>query len=265
MDPNILSLMIWKISCRADEVEPELFLRMRDAGLYMVYLGLESGTQTGLQILNKQLNVEDNLRAVAVLKEMELALAYGFMLFDPTSTFESVRANVAFLRQIGADGSLPVVFCRMLPYAGMPIEEQLDCEGRLRGDLINPDYDFLDPRLNIYFEALNGLVADWIQGPEALSTQLGWAWQECWVMRRLFPPLQGMDAYEDSLRAITRRSNEFILDFVEDSSRAFEDGEDSLPSNGEIHDAARTFVEQMLSQRDAFVLRNQEVMLASLC
>ena len=35
---------LWKISCRADEIDPELFAQMRTAGLYAVYLGLESGT-----------------------------------------------------------------------------------------------------------------------------------------------------------------------------------------------------------------------------
>jgi radical SAM superfamily enzyme YgiQ (UPF0313 family) len=260
---DLMGRVIWKVSCRADEVEPDLFLRMRDAGLYMVYLGLESGTPTGLQALNKQLNVEDNLRAVTVLNELKIAVAYGFMLFDPTSTFESVRANIQFLRKIGVDGTLPVVFCRMLPYAGTPIEEQLDREGRLRGDLINPDYDFLDPRLNGYFNAIHSLVADWVQGQEGLSTRLGWAWQEYWVMRRLFPPLPGLDAYARSLRAITRSSNEFILDLVEDTSRTFEDGGNSLPLDSVVRDVSRAFADQMLSQRNSFVLRNQDVMLAS--
>ena len=35
--------VIWKMNCRADVVERELFLRMREAGLYLVYMGLESG------------------------------------------------------------------------------------------------------------------------------------------------------------------------------------------------------------------------------
>jgi anaerobic magnesium-protoporphyrin IX monomethyl ester cyclase len=83
------------------------------------------------------------LQAVALLKELGIAFSYGFMLFDPSSTFESVRQNVGFLRQIVGDGSAAALFCRMLPYGGTPIRDQLQLEGRLRGNVTHPDYDFL--------------------------------------------------------------------------------------------------------------------------
>jgi radical SAM superfamily enzyme YgiQ (UPF0313 family) len=256
--------VIWKISCRVDEVEPELFGRMRDAGLYVVYLGIESGNEAGLQALNKQLTVGDSLRAVTILRSLGLAFTYGFMLFDPSSTFESVRENVGFLRRITSDGTVPVVFCRMLPYAGTPIEEQLAKEGRLRGSVDNPDYDFLDTRLNSFFETLNDSVADWIQGSDALTNQLNFAWQEYWVIRRLFPPVIGLQAYERFLRSITTRYNEFLLDKVQEGSRAFENGAVSLLSAGQFHTARGRFADQLLVKRDAFILRNQNALMASL-
>jgi radical SAM superfamily enzyme YgiQ (UPF0313 family) len=245
-------------------VEPELFTRMRDAGLYVVYLGIESGTEAGLQTLNKRLTVEDSLRAVTILRDLGLAFTYGFMLFDPSSTFESVGENVAFLRQITADGTVPVVFCRMLPYAGTPIEETLAKEGRLRGSVDSPDYDFVDPRLNPYFEALNQCVSDWIQGADGLANQLNFAWQEYWVIRRLFPPVAGLQAYESFLRSLTSRSNTFLLNKVEETSRAFETGSGQQPEAADFQAARNSFADQLLLNRDAFILRNQEVLMASL-
>ena len=96
---------------------------------------------------------------------------YGFMLLDPSSTFESVRENLAFLRTILADGCLPVTFCRMLPYDGTPIKDELVRSGRLLGDVCNPDYDFLDPRLSAFYEALPDVVSltGWIHGLEAVT------------------------------------------------------------------------------------------------
>src|SRR6516162_3318459 len=82
----------WKINCRADAVEPQLFTEMREAGLYMVYMGLESGTEEGLKTLHKQISVEQNIRAVEILKQIGALFEYGFMLLDPSSTFDSVRA-----------------------------------------------------------------------------------------------------------------------------------------------------------------------------
>ena len=49
-----------------------------------------------------------------------------------------------------ADGVYPANFCKMLPYAGTPIEDRLRKEHRLTGTLSCPDYDFHDPRLDWY-------------------------------------------------------------------------------------------------------------------
>ena len=256
--------VIWKISCRADEVEAELFSRMREAGLYMVYLGLESGNPTGLRTLNKQLRVEDSLRAVQLLKQLELFVCYGFMMFDPSSTLETVRINAQFLRQITGDGSTAALFCRLLPYAGTPIEERLAAEGRLRGDVVTPDYDFLDPRLDEFFQRVNELTSAWIHGPEALANQINWAWQEYWIMRRLFPPLRGLDVYKRFLRSFTCRSNERLLSLVETVACVCEADCGWTPSAAQVKIANARALKQLLVRRNAFALRNQTTLLKSL-
>src|SRR5262249_9598255 len=161
-----------------------------------------------------------------ILKSIGLAFEYGFMLFDPSSTFESVRANLSFLRQIIGDGCNAATFCRMLPYDGTPIKDDLERSGLLRGDVCNPDYDFLDPKLNEFYEALTRYVniSGWIHGYEALSVQLKWAWHEVAVLDRLFPAVPEMPSYRDRLRDITAASNDFLLRVVEDLSLSFSAG-----------------------------------------
>jgi hypothetical protein len=44
-------------------------------------MGLESGNEEGLKTLHKQITVDQNLRAVEILKEIGLVFEYGFMLF----------------------------------------------------------------------------------------------------------------------------------------------------------------------------------------
>lgn len=256
--------ILWKISCRSDEVEPELFSRLRDAGLYMVYLGIESGNETGLITLNKKLTVDDNHRAVGILKNLGLAFGYGFMLFDPSSTFESVRANLVFLRRLTENGSAPVIFCRMLPYAGTPIEDQLRMQGRLRGSVDNPDYDFLDFRVGQLFEVVDSLVAHWIRDPDALAYQIGFAWLEYWIMRRLFPPIGGLSEYEHSLRSVTSDYNEYILRLVEDVFAVFEFGEGEVPSPSEVLATGAGLLQLMIQRRQSFILQNQQALLAAL-
>ncbi len=258
--------VIWKMNCRADVVERELFLRMREAGLYLVYMGLESGSEQGLETLHKQITVAQNVAAVNLLKSIDLMWEYGFMLLDPSSTFESVRENLNFLRTIVGDGSLPVTFCRMLPYDGTPIKDELVRTGRLRGDVCNPDYDFLDPRLAEFYDGLTSVVnvRGWIHGLEAVTLQLANAWHEVAVMERLFPSLPGMINYRKRLRRITKKSNELLLNVVEDLSYVFSDGKANSWIPEQVEDSRKRILDEFITTRDAFVGRNEEILLDAL-
>jgi anaerobic magnesium-protoporphyrin IX monomethyl ester cyclase len=263
---ELVGNILWKINCRADAVDPELFAEMQDAGLYMVYMGLESGSDKGLKTLHKQTTVAENIRAVEILKELGILFDFGFMMLDPSSTFESILDNVAFLRRIVGDGSAAAEFCRMIPYDGTPIKDELDRAGRLRGDVCNPDYDFLDPRLESFFrevnEALN--MTGWIHGLEALSPQLKFAWTELAIMGGLTPSLPGLSDYRGRLQEVTRRSNTVLFEVVEELVRACRDGDAATISRSELATRSREFVDLLVRERDAFVLKSQVALLGAL-
>lgn len=142
-----------KISCRSDEVHEPTMRILRDlAGLTHVYLGVESGDPTTLLHLNKQLKPAAHLAAAAVFKELGLSFDFGYMILEPYSTFDSVRGGIDFLDEFVGDGSTVSTFCRTLPYAGTPLAEQLRAEQRLLGSPFDPDYRFLDPRLDVFYD-----------------------------------------------------------------------------------------------------------------
>jgi radical SAM superfamily enzyme YgiQ (UPF0313 family) len=260
---DLADRVIWKINCRADAVDPELFREMKACGLYFVYMGLESGSEEGLVTLNKEITVAENIRAVEILKQIGLTYEFGFMLFDPSTSFESVRDNLKFLRTISGDGTSSAGFCRMLPYDGTPIKEQLAREGRLRGDVCDPDYEFLDPKVSEYFQALTGLLrlTGWIHGNPGLSPQLKFAWNEVGIMERLFPPLPDMAEYQDTLRGITAKSNEMLFRVVEDMADTVLNGKPQRWTTEILRAECMRFLEEFHRERDAFVLRNQPLLL----
>jgi anaerobic magnesium-protoporphyrin IX monomethyl ester cyclase len=258
--------VIWKINCRADAVDPALFAEMRDAGLFMVYMGLESGSEEGLQTLHKQITVEQNLRAVATLKELGIMFEFGFMLFDPSTTFESVERNLEFLRTIVGDGAAPATFCRMIPYDGTPIKDQLAQNGRLKGDICHPDYDFLDPRVDAFFHALNQMVhvSGWIHGIGALTVQLQYLKGEIAAMAALFPPLDGFSEYRETVRSITASANEVLFQLVGDVLSHYRDGRRHRWTPSRVKQACVDFQETLLNERNEFVGRNQATLLHAL-
>jgi radical SAM superfamily enzyme YgiQ (UPF0313 family) len=262
---DLVGSLLWKVNCRADAADPELLAEMRDAGLYMVYMGLESGSEKSLETLHKQITVTQNEAAVATMKELGILFDFGFMMLDPSSTFESIVDNVAFLRRIVGDGSAAAEFCRMIPYDGTPIKDQLAAEGRLRGDVINPDYDFLDPRIELFFERVNEAlnVTGWIHGLRALSPQLKFAWNELAVMDGFTPTLPGLDDYRHRLQRITAESNETLMQVVDDLVCVCRDGASQTFSPDELAVRCGEYVDELLRERNAFVLASQEPLLAA--
>jgi radical SAM superfamily enzyme YgiQ (UPF0313 family) len=203
--------VIWKIACRVDDVDTETMRECQEHGLTGVYLGVESGNPTGLQALNKHVTVEQNEAAIQTLKALGIPFEMGFMLFDPSSTVDTVAQNIDFLQRMMSDGKAPVNFCKMLPYAGTPIEAQLKSEGRLRGTVSQPDYAFLDPRMDLYahfvhqaFQKRNftysGLVeylCTCLFDVELARITEGGAW---------------VDDYREALQDVTRQVNHIALD-----------------------------------------------------
>ena len=263
---GLSSRVVWKMNCRADSVDPEVFASLRDAGLYLVYMGLESGNEQGLKTLHKQVTVEQNLRAVQLLKQVGLLFEFGFMLFDPGSTLDSVRANLNFLRTILADGCAAAVFCRMLPYDGTPIKDELESAGRLKGTIVKPDYDFLDPRVTSLYHSLSSIVDvwGWIHGYRALSPQLNWVSNEIAIMERMCPGLSGLQDLKKTVRQITQASNEILFQVVEDLLNISTNGGTTAWTNAKLDRHRRQFLDQLLDSRNAFVSRHQNALLDSL-
>jgi anaerobic magnesium-protoporphyrin IX monomethyl ester cyclase len=263
---GLSSRVIWKMNCRADSVDADVFASLRNAGLYLVYMGLESGNEEGLKTLHKQVTVEQNLRAVQLLKQVGLLFEFGFMLFDPGSTLDSVRANLSFLRTILADGCAAAVFCRMLPYDGTPIKDELERTGRLKGNIVKPDYDFLDPRVTALYHSLSSIVDvwGWIHGYRALSPQLNWVSNEIAIIERMCPALSGLADLKQTVRKITQSSNEILFQVVEELLGIAINGSTTTWTNEKLDRHRRQFLDQLLDSRNAFVSRHQNALLDSL-
>ena len=182
--------VIWKINCRADVVEPEIFARMRDAGLYLVYMGLESGSEEGLRdaATSRSPSSRTSGGRDAEVARPALRVRVHDVRSRVDASTRSATTSTSSATIVG-DGSARRVFCKMLPYDGTPIKDALAGRGRLRGDVCDPDYDFLDPRMDAYYAALTRMVdvTGWIHGTAALSPQLNWAWNELAILERAVP------------------------------------------------------------------------------
>jgi len=206
--------ILWKINCRPDEIDEGVFRTMRDAGLFLVYLGIESGTDDGLRMMNKRLSVDECLSAVRRLGSLGSGYDFGFMLFDPSSTIDSVESNLRFLERLCGDGSSSITYCKMLPYAGTRIEEELRRAGRLTESSGCADYRFTDRRVDELFDWFSRVFSTWITGHQGVLNLSRWARYHAAVLSRVDADSEESIDLQLRTRELVSQSNRFFLTTV---------------------------------------------------
>jgi len=230
-DRDLTGNILWKINCRPDEVDREKFEFMRRHGLFTVFLGIEDGTDAGLLKMNKHLNATDNLRGIQILKDLGIGLDYGFMLFQPSTTYSSLNENLEFLDQVCSDGYMSVFFLKMEPYLETRIEQELLDQGRLKGRTGFLDYDFLDSSMDDFFAFVNDNFQTWFNSPKGISNVSKWAFHYLTVFKFYHGSLAEIDRLSDNIRAQLTEANRFVIDTMQNLSALFESGKYTLDND----------------------------------
>jgi radical SAM superfamily enzyme YgiQ (UPF0313 family) len=249
--------IMWEINCRSDEVDYDSFALMKKHGLYLVFLGIDDGTDRGLVRLNKNITVAENLRGINILKELKIGFDYGFMLFQPASTFESVNHNLDFLRQLCSDGTTPVTFLKLMPYFDTKIEMELRKEGRLKGKPGFLDYDFFSSSLDHYYKFIQDSFLEWINDTEGLNNIIKWARNYFSVFEHFYKMNPEVQLLPFEVQKSVAQSNLFLLDTMKELAIIFESGKHDPAENknltgykGEIKKHHDKYKEQIIAPID---------------
>jgi radical SAM superfamily enzyme YgiQ (UPF0313 family) len=216
--------IMWKINCRPDEVDEKYFTMMKSNGLFLVFIGIEDGTDTGLKRLNKQMTVAKSLDGINTLKKLEIGFDFGFMLFQPSTTYRSLNENLDFLKMICGDGYSPLTFLKMMPYYETRIEKELIAEGRIKGEPGYKDYDFLEDSMNHYFKYLTKCFLQWTRDPAGVVNISKWARNYIAVYSRYFKSTPDFLTISKDVKSIISESNLFLLDTMKELAALFESG-----------------------------------------
>jgi radical SAM superfamily enzyme YgiQ (UPF0313 family) len=209
---KIAEEIIWRVSCRIDDVDADLMSRMMDVGLMSVYLGIESGNNQGLKTYDKHYTVDDIHRSVDILQDLKMPFEFGFMILNPESTFSTVKEDIAFLKEIGKNGQSVINFTKMVPYAGTPIAMQLKREGRLIGTIDSPDYNYKDPRLELLQMFFTQAFHSRNFANDGLVERLRHAKFDAIVLNKFFSDKYNTDTYARTIRDMIQRSNNLALE-----------------------------------------------------
>lgn len=169
-------------SLKADQVEDKKIEYLKEAGFHSFACGIENGSETALKRMNKSASIEDNKRALDILKKHHIYVQAGFILFDDNTTFQELKENYEFLREydwIITKG----IFSEMFAADGTLYTEKLKKEQKIvKSDIYdNNKYDITNPKVKLMYQALKrwhkshmklyDMIIDPISSPKAINAE----------------------------------------------------------------------------------------------
>lgn len=151
--------------CRANDIEEYTLSRLVMAGLTNVFLGLESGDPASLKRFKKHTTVDENKKAIQMLREYGIEPTFGFIMFEPDSTLESVRNNFEFLKEMDIM-TTPAVTAHLLHhrqtlFEGTPdyqsIISRINCLTATSFTDYEAPYTIKDPKVEAFSEVITNI------------------------------------------------------------------------------------------------------------
>lgn len=121
-------------------MDNELLKMMHDTGFVEVFVGVESGNEEDLKLYNKFTTVEDNYKAIELLKKHGIFPIIGFISFNPYSSRDTISKNFEFLCNIEC------TYLSNYLYSFVVINKYTDLYDKIKNDnlLIDTEDKYLD-------------------------------------------------------------------------------------------------------------------------
>jgi radical SAM superfamily enzyme YgiQ (UPF0313 family) len=116
----------WSCETRVNLVDKELLEKMKEAGCYIISYGVESGDQTILNNLKKDITIEQAKNAFKLTKKVGILTVAYFMIGSPGDTNETIRKTIDFAKELDSDFAQ---FSICTPFPGSELFDNLSKKG----------------------------------------------------------------------------------------------------------------------------------------
>ncbi len=123
----------WKCDVRMDLISKPLLAKMKEAGLFHLSFGLESGSERiRNQIINKKVDVKDLHNLIRWCQELDIVPNVFFIFSHPTETWEEAQETIHLIEQY--KNSIEASIAILHIYPGTPLEKTAREKGVLPED-----------------------------------------------------------------------------------------------------------------------------------
>jgi radical SAM superfamily enzyme YgiQ (UPF0313 family) len=118
----------WICNSRTDTLTEKMAFAMKEAGCWLVSLGIESGDETILKSIKKGATVADAKRSVNILRKAGIKSIGYYMFGLPGETPETIEKTISFSKELDTDYAY---FFPAIPFPGTEYFEIAKKEGWL--------------------------------------------------------------------------------------------------------------------------------------
>ncbi|MHA1791361.1 MAG: B12-binding domain-containing radical SAM protein [Promethearchaeota archaeon] len=136
---------------RADKISPKLAWLFKEIGVYDVCLGIESGNQDIVYKIGKNLKLENVIRAVKLLKKVNIFTTGFIMIGLPFETLSTVMDTKRFILTSGLDDAH--IF-KVIPFPGTKMFEIFKEKGYLKSTNSNSLESYINAKPAYYIPSL---------------------------------------------------------------------------------------------------------------
>lgn len=145
---------------RADLIDKEILKAMKEANVYSLSFGIESGCEATLEKMKKKLNLRRARENILLAKSMGFLVGSNCIIGYPTETAKDVQESLDFFLNLPLD-SMAIV--NLIPFPGTEVRAICEKEGYLTEESSNWD--------NYYFSINNPIPL--IESPSLSKKELG--------------------------------------------------------------------------------------------
>lgn len=150
--------IVFNFDCRVDDINEEIFIKLKEVGLIGVFLGVESNSEYTLRLYNKTTSVKKNMDAVLMLRKLRIDCWMGNIMFHPLTTVDDIEEDIKFFEEIKYclyfNYSNPVSHLagKLKIYKGTRIYNELLERGLIKESNLVCEYEFLDRKVDKFYD-----------------------------------------------------------------------------------------------------------------
>ncbi|NQU20156.1 MAG: B12-binding domain-containing radical SAM protein [Candidatus Nealsonbacteria bacterium] len=234
-----------QVKARPDSVDSDVIARLKQIGLFRVFLGVETNAVSGLKTLGRGTERRQNHQALRVLARHGIHTCFNLLMFDPEARLADLWENIRFMRR---HARFPLNFCRVEVYAGTEIERRLRHENRLLGSYFGRHYRIAAENVQLAYEMFREIFTPRNFTP-AGANHLAMAVDYEFHLLRHFYPTRADGRLEKTVKGLVARLNLNSAELLGRICRLV--GAPRLPSQGRVEELTAELADRRATFDDA--------------